>query len=330
MFCGISKTVTLGLTRQERRLLTIAEATKAKNGLSQRYTYKEATRQLARFDLTRRRHRCRQHCTTEIDFQNQHLVSMAVSNNSAMPKPSWRFQENTGTEAPMRSYSRYDQGKQNHSNFATRIFGTKISATSRQNYDDVDQRVGISHIQIRFDKLVHAALLQCGPPLPAEFVADNDVVTASSVSPMSVRRHGDVFTTSTDGSDECLKCSMDFGTNSANHVMYDEVGLKPHELMRIVRLYQPSFSIQEDCDYVPFSMLVKNCPYFRAFGGKIHYMRYLQRRCDNSSASLDDRAVENNNNPLLVSIGKYKMREVPSQDGVRQGPKPWLYPYEFK
>ncbi|CCW61472.1 unnamed protein product [Phytomonas sp. EM1] len=326
MFRGISKAATHRLTRRERRLLTVADVTKNKRSLSQRYTYNEAVRQLARFDLVRRHH---QH-DSGTGFQHQHLVSMATPSDTSMPKPCLKFQENTRTQGPVFSYSRHNHHKQRHSNFSSHISRTNMSTTLRQNYDDPDELIGDSHIQLKFDELVHTALLRYGPPLPAEFVSANDVVTVSSTSPISAQRHGDMFTMGIGGSNERFTCSMDLGADSANYVMYDEVGLKPHELMRIIRLHQPSFSIQEDCDGVPFSLLVKNCSYFRAYGGKIHYMRYLRRKHTKSSAGSDNTAGGNDDNSLLVSIAKYKMREVPSQDGVRQGPRPWLYSYKLK
>lgn len=80
-------------------------------------------------------------------------------------------------------------------------------------------------------------------------------------------------------------------------------------------------------------MLIKNCPYFRVFGGKIRYTRYLyrtshatlQQHDGYNHDNLDDDNKSNTNSSkgsIEVSIAKYKMREVPSFDNIRQGPQP--------
>lgn len=174
------------------------------------------------------------------------------------------------------------------------------------HYDDVDRDCGDSIIQTKFNELVRVALLKYGPPLPADFVSDNNVVTSSS------GQYTDRFVANSNGSSR-LSWQEDIGADGKSFMMYDEVGLKSFELLRIIRLYWPSFSVKEDCDGVPFSLLIRNCPYLRAFGGKVQHMRYLRRESINGSSH------------VTVSIAKYKMREAASQDGIRQGPQPWLY-----
>ncbi|CAD2222702.1 hypothetical protein ADEAN_001024900 [Angomonas deanei] len=164
------------------------------------------------------------------------------------------------------------------------------STAVRRQYDTVEPSTGNSATQLRFNQLVRDALLRFGPPLPAEFVGDNKIVTTSS--------------------------SKDLGADGKSFEAVDEVKLKIYELYDVLLKHKPTFSLEEDCDGVPLSLMVKNCNYLRSHEGKVCYMRYLRRE-----------EMENGKRALVLSIGKYKMREHPSQDGVRQGPQPWLYKY---
>ncbi|EPY35814.1 hypothetical protein STCU_00898 [Strigomonas culicis] len=167
-----------------------------------------------------------------------------------------------------------------------------------KHYEHQNARTGNSVLQERFDALVKEALLQYGPPLPAELVTDNHITT--NAAPLSV-------------------ASADLGADGRSFEMHDEIALKMTELFAILKKLKPSFTIHDDCDGVPLSLMVKNCSYFRAFGGKVRYMRFFKRERDQKGTPT-----------ISVSIGKYKMREFPSQDGVRQGPQPWLYSYAIK
>lgn len=175
-------------------------------------------------------------------------------------------------------------------------------------YDSIDSRNGNSIIQQRFDALVCDAILRFGPPLPAEFVAENDVVTHVSA--------GDKLFSSQHAQD---------GDSRALY-FYDEVPVRPQELFQMIRRVDSSFSVRTHADGVPFSLLIKNCLYLRAFGGKVHFMRWLKRvRCCSGDG------VEGVETPgkVVVTLSKYKMRESPSFDGLRQGPQPWLYNYRM-
>lgn len=171
----------------------------------------------------------------------------------------------------------------------------KPSLGSSTHYDQQEMRTGNSVLQEQFDELVKESLLRYGPPLPAELVADNHMATSASSS------------------------SADLGADGRSFEMHDEVPLKMTELFVILKRQKPSFTIQNDCDGVPLALMVKNCSYLRAFGGKVRYMRFFKRDKDHDGS-----------NVISVSIGKYKMREYPSQDGLRQGPQPWLYSYGMK
>ncbi|KAH9599226.1 hypothetical protein LSM04_009673 [Trypanosoma melophagium] len=180
------------------------------------------------------------------------------------------------------------------------------SSTSRLGYDKVDQVNGKSIIQQRFDVLAHDAVLKYGPPLPAEFVAENDIISpslANSSSNETGNMKGESFS------------------------FYDEVSVKTHELYQMIRRLDPSFSIHTHADGVPFSLLLKNCLYFRVWGGRVHFMRCLRRVLPNGvtvDPDNSDMAGE-----ITVVLAKYKMREAPSFDGLRQGPQPWLYNYRM-
>lgn len=73
------------------------------------------------------------------------------------------------------------------------------------------------------------------------------------------------------------KSDDDKGADGKTFVFYDEVALRTHELFSIIKKQKPDFDLSYDCDNVPFALLIKNCPYFRVFGGNVCYTRYLYR-----------------------------------------------------
>ncbi|ORC93393.1 uncharacterized protein TM35_000012700 [Trypanosoma theileri] len=186
--------------------------------------------------------------------------------------------------------------------------GGPTSSTSHLGYDRVDQVSGKSIIQQRFDALAYEAVLKYGPPLPAEFVAENDIVSPLMSNASS---------------------SKTSNTKDEAFSFYDEVSVKPHELFQMIRQLDPSFSIHTHADGVPFSLLLKNCLYFRVWGGRVHFMRCLHRVSPNGDGVAAD--LDNSETPgeITVGLAKYKMREAPSFDGLRQGPQPWLYNYRM-
>lgn len=105
--------------------------------------------------------------------------------------------------------------------------------------------------------------------------------------------------------------------------------LRLSELLKCIRAEMPSFSFRDHCDGVPFSLLIKNCCYLQSFGGKVCFLPV--RREDYCGDDADE-SFDTTESPAgfvhddtIVGLRKYKLREVASQDGVRQGPQPWLY-----
>nr|CCC89746.1 conserved hypothetical protein [Trypanosoma congolense IL3000] len=181
------------------------------------------------------------------------------------------------------------------------------SRTQQENYDSVDSHSGQSLIQQRFDALAREAVFKYGPPLPVEFVEENDIVTMSSTA---------------------TSASSQYCERDAAH-FYDEVQIRPQELYKMICKVEPTFSVRTHADSVPFSLLLKNCLYFNVRNGKVHFMRSLRRvqrreKADESGGERCARSAE-----VIVVLLKYKMREAPSFDGVRQGPQPWLYNYRM-
>ncbi|CAC9440003.1 hypothetical protein - conserved [Leishmania donovani] len=198
--------------------------------------------------------------------------------------------------------------------------------TSSSHYDAVNADTGNSAVQERFDALVHRALLRYGPPLPVEVVMNNNVISAASFASGTRRAAQHSYSDANVASDK--------GADDSSAVYYDEVALKLHELMTILRKEEPHFSLRDDCDGVPLSLMVKNCCYLRAFGGKVNYMRFVRRlRADElqSGGNNQGGGVQGGHeaNAAVVSLGKYMMRELPSQDGLRKGPQPWRYTYRM-
>ncbi|RNF20995.1 uncharacterized protein Tco025E_03635 [Trypanosoma conorhini] len=186
----------------------------------------------------------------------------------------------------------------------------RSSASPQQlRYGSVDSASGKSIVQERFDALVHDALLKYGPPLPAEFVSENDIIAP--------------FAASNDSAAPASSQKEDPGA----HYFYDEVQVRPQELFGIIRQLDPSFSVRTHADGVPFSLLIKNCLYLRAWGGKVHFMRCLRRLPLRTGG--DGEGEEAVRGEVTTTLATYKMRESPSFDGVRQGPQPWLYNYRM-
>ncbi|KEG14737.1 hypothetical protein DQ04_00321060 [Trypanosoma grayi] len=185
------------------------------------------------------------------------------------------------------------------------------SSSRHVSYDRVDSNTGNSVIQQRFDSLVHDAILKYGPPLPVEFVVENDVFTPSSA-----------------------REKMNMSSSCANEgdpdasYFYDEVHVRSQELFEMLRRVDSSFSVRTHADGVPFSLLIKNCQYFRVWGGRVHFMRCL-KRVPLRARDEDTEAERMGHEKLTVSLGKYKMREPSSFDGLRQGPQPWLHSYRM-
>ncbi|GET85598.1 hypothetical protein, conserved [Leishmania tarentolae] len=201
-----------------------------------------------------------------------------------------------------------------------------VHSSSSLHYDTVNTGTGNSAVQERFDALVFRALLHYGPPLPVEVAMSNNVIFAASFA-SGARRSGQRTYSDTNA-------AADKGADDSSAVYYDEVALKLHELMSILRKEEPHFSLRNDCGGVPLSLMVKNCCYLRAFGGKVNYMRFVRRlRADEMQSGGSNQGGDGQGarepNAAVLSLGKYKMRELPSQDGLRQGPQPWRYTYRM-
>ncbi|KPA73445.1 putative mitochondrial hypothetical protein [Leptomonas pyrrhocoris] len=205
----------------------------------------------------------------------------------------------------------------------TDAFSRPFSSASLLHYGAVDAETGNSIVQQSFDALVYRAVLHYGPPLPVEVVLQNNVVSAASMSPAQQRAQ---FRETQDGGGAG-------GADDPNAVYMDEVGLRMHEFMTILRKEQPHFSVRDDCDGVPLSLMVRNCSYLRAYGGKVNYMRFVRRLPRGQGGDMGRETTEDTgeedaaSGTMVVSLGRYKMREMPSQDGIRQGPQPWRYSY---
>lgn len=123
-------------------------------------------------------------------------------------------------------------------------------------------------------------------------------------------------------------------------VFSDDVRLRPPDLLALLRREEPSYSIKRDGGGVPFSLLIRNCSYFRAHAGFIEYQRVLwqlaRRRAPSRRGPAeaeeaggqphrDSFLCDDTDSFFVFTIGTYRLREVPSQDGIRCGPQPWLY-----
>lgn len=342
MFKGILSEARVD-SRAARRLATVAAAVgRPHHHRQQRETLRQSTRQLHRLRERqageRAQHRVRsfskRHNTRQLDNAARAMQAgwtAAQAEALAQEDAAWQARD------PMRQYeaeARKDFAMEDDGDDADRR-GASVkrgagSASPPLHYDAVDAETGQSVVQQNFDALVYRALIRYGPPLPVEVVVHNHVISAASLSPDQRRAHAQ----------ERQRNSSLGGADDPNAVYMDEVGLKMHEVMSILRREQPHFSVREDCDGVPLSLLVRNCCYLRAYGGKVNYMRFVRRLpresaeagghetagTRNQKSSMSDDPADAGNT-MVLSLGKYKMREMASQDGIRQGPQPWRYSY---
>lgn len=309
--------------RTARRLATVAQSARRSHQPHLRETARQSMQQLnsvrAR-EQSRRAHRhnrSQQHVferqiSGEIDAATQAGWTAAQDAALAQEDATWRARN------PRHSFQQEDAAPASFTG----------SSFSPLHYDAVDAETGNSVVQQNFDQLVHRALLHYGPPLPVEVVMNNKVISAAAMSPAQRRaQHAELQHGGTGGADD------------PSAVYMDEVGLKMHEFMAVLRKEEPHFSVRESCDGVPLSLMVQNCSLLRAYGGKVNYMRFVRRlpRASSddvrgstpapSSPSDDKEGPADAGDTMIVSLGMYKMREMPSQDGVRQGPQPWRYSY---
>lgn len=304
------------LTRGERRLAVIARSTlprqEGADSGAQRFTRLNAQRQLQR--MQQRRERQRGH---KLARPLQSSADEAA--DAALASVQWAqrvaLQEEDAKHRDARRRAGLEESPAERDLWQRHAVEQDNARSAPLRYGAVDSHTGNSVVQLRFNELVHTALLRFGPPLPPEFVTANDIVTTSSGADSSA---ADAFVQDErTGRTQRLSWQEDLGADGRSFMMYDEVDLRTHELLHIMRRQKPDFSIKVDCDQVPFSLLIRNCPYLRAHSGKVHYMRYLRRERHGTE------------NRIVVSIAKYKLREAASQDGVRQGPQPWKYSYRM-
>ncbi|EKG04484.1 hypothetical protein TCSYLVIO_004454 [Trypanosoma cruzi] len=282
--------------RSERRLATVMNATS--RNPAQKSTYRISRANLAKQSAVRMKEDAKRRQKSAV------AQSVSLGDLSHADAEFLRHQQDEALaehDARVRAFTK-DTGSAHHHRHAS-------NPPQHLEYDSVDATSGHSIIQQRFDALVHDAVLKYGPPLPAEFVSENDIV-----SPF--------------GSREDFNASSPFQEENPDaHYFYDEVQIRPQELFGIIRKLDPSFSVRTHADGVPFSLLIKNCLYFRVWGGKVHFMRCLKRvPLRTGEAGEDDEEVRGE---VTTTLSKYKMRESPSFDGLRQGPQPWLYNYRM-
>lgn len=137
---------------------------------------------------------------------------------------------------------------------------------------DLDPVTGESLVQQRFNALVFSALLRYGPPLPT-VVLEQYALTPSRPCYL-------LLTCDLPGRLRRKVARYHKDTASAFH-FFDEVRLKPFELLALIQKEDPSFNPKSDAGGVPFSLLIRNCSYLRAFGGYVTYMRYLRPQVEN-------------------------------------------------
>ncbi|RNE99217.1 hypothetical protein TraAM80_08320 [Trypanosoma rangeli] len=282
--------------RSERRLATVMKATS--RNPAQRSTYRISRTHLAKQSAMRIKGDAKRN-------QNRAMTpSVSCSDLSYADVEFLRSQQDEALaehDARVRASARDAGIAQRHRSFSV--------SPQYLRYSSVDSTSGNSIIQERFDALVHDAVLKYGPPLPAEFVSENDVVT-----PFGSRDNsGASASSSNEDPGVCY--------------FYDEVEIRPQELFGIIRRLDPLFSVRTHADGVPFSLLIKNCPYLRVWGGKVHFMRCLRRLSLRTDG--DGEGDEVARGEVTTTLSKYKMREPPSFDGIRQGPQPWMYNYRM-
>ncbi|EKF32895.1 hypothetical protein MOQ_003243 [Trypanosoma cruzi marinkellei] len=282
--------------RSERRLATVMNATS--RNPAQKSTYRISRTNLAKQSAVRMKEDAKR--------RQKSAVTQSVSRRdlSHADAEFLRRQQDEALaehDACLKGFMK-DKGSAHHHCHAP-------NSSQHLEYDSVDATSGHSIIQQRFDALVHDAVLKYGPPLPAEFVSENDIL-----SPFGYRKD--------------VNASSPFQEENPDaHYFYDEVQIRPQELFGIIRKLDPSFSIRTHADGVPFSLLIKNCLYFRVWGGKVHFMRCLKRVPLRTGEAGEDGTEMRGE--VTTTLSKYKMRESPSFDGLRQGPQPWLYNYRM-
>jgi hypothetical protein len=100
--------------------------------------------------------------------------------------------------------------------------------------------------------------------------------------------------------------------------------VRPSTLLQFIRKEVPSFSFREHCDGMPFSLLIKNCCYLQSFGGRVSFLPVRREDFTGNDDSFES-TQEFLHDSTIVGLRKFKMREQPSVDGIRQGPQPWLH-----
>ncbi|KPI86015.1 hypothetical protein ABL78_4918 [Leptomonas seymouri] len=291
--------------RAARRLTTVAVSARRSKQRHMEETVRQSTRRL--------------NSLREQPHSRRHARRPRVGGASAAMQASW-------TEAQAEALAEEDAAWSAHDPMRSLRHGEtgtgapSASSSPPRHYDAVDAETGGSIVQQNFDDLVYRALLRYGPPLPVEVVQQNNIISASSTSPTQRRPH--CRTIQGGGADAGI-CAAD----DPNAVYMDEVGLRMPEFMQILRKEQPHFSVRDDCDGVPLSLMVRNCSYLRAFGGRVNYMRFVRRLPGGKTVDVERREADAEGSAMVVVLGKYKMREMPSQDGIRCGPQPWRYSY---
>jgi hypothetical protein len=104
--------------------------------------------------------------------------------------------------------------------------------------------------------------------------------------------------------------------------------IRASELLQIIRKEMPTFSFRQNCDGVPFSLLIKNCCYLQTFGGKVCFLPVRREdyfSANDASFDISDAPQSFLHDETIVGLRKYKLRQMASQDDARQGPQPWLY-----
>lgn len=316
MFKGLlhSSSVAVGRSRAAQRLITVVSsaAPRRHGGGSKSETYRQGLKQLQRLhQRPSNGQRRREHRPGETSAWRQEL--RAAQMEALAQETTYR------KSADSHRIPSAMEEQESDSQHGRPAYDTP-SSSPRMNYDDVDKQSGKSLVQTRFDSLVHAALLQYGPPLPPSVYTSHRVMSSNaSVAPSSSSSDADI------------------GADDPTAVFYDEARIRLHELTQLLRRCQPNFSIRDDCGGVPLSALVKGCVYLRVHGGYIHFLRFVRRLpsspqqdASGRNSRCDAATDESGRSAVLLSLGKYKMREPPSQDGLQSGPQPWRYSYKLQ
>ncbi|KAG5487766.1 hypothetical protein LSCM1_08132 [Leishmania martiniquensis] len=311
-------------SRAARRLATIANSARRGGRQQSRETVRQSTRLLEKLQ---KRQGCGGARTAQQRAQHSSLTNPLFSTESwAAAQAEALAEEDANRRAadPVRKWrdEAEEWQRQQGAVDGAHIGPGPARPASPPHYGAVNADTGNSAVQECFDALVHRALLRYGPPLPVEVAMNNNVVSGVPFASGARRIYPDT------------DVATDKGADDSSAAYYDEVALKMHELMAILRREEPHFSVRHDCDGVPLSLMVKNCCYLRSFGGKVQYMRFVRRLRAGEMQSRGKGQVggardTDEANAAVLSIGKYKMRELPSQDGVRQGPQPWRYTYRM-